>query len=141
MSRNVSKFQQSAEDMVARIVGVPAESIAALVDGQPVEIAGITPGEILEWVEVIMQVVQTIMERCDKQRGFLLRAAQQTRLAHRVYARSVAHEVCCAREDRKWQNRSGAIAGELLATSSRMPAEQIAAIIDEVASPADNWLL
>lgn len=141
MSRNVSKFQAAAEELVSRITSVPVDTVAAIADGQMVDGLGITPAEILEWIEIAMQIFQTIVERCDRNRGVLAKLASQTRVPQRVYVRSVSHEICAAREDRKWLTRSGQLASAMLYFGANQPQADILALVDEVANPADNWLL
>jgi hypothetical protein len=127
--------------VAGRILGLPTDVVAKAADGGGVEgKAGITPAEILAIVEVVMQLVQLIAERC-KNKTAIVAAASGPSLAQRVYVRVLAHEVCAAREERRSSLRSGVVASAVLESASRMTAEDVAAIVEEAADPINNWLI
>ncbi len=112
---------------------VAAGSVAALP-------GDIERGDIVSIVELIMGIVTSLMENCDRKESALLKAMKSPRRWHKVRFRNHCRRQCEEDPNHFCRSKGSKVADSLLDYSARANEDELKAVLAE-SRDDDNWLI
>jgi len=139
-----TEVQRFAEEVAASHLGMDRADLEGLLDPEQDAssvAAGIPIADLVALVEVIGQIIMSIIARCPQRSDQKIVATiAKPRFWQRVRVRNIVKENFDCSGNPRWKRDSGAVADVLLDCAARAQAAQVKHLLDEVRSD-NKWLV
>jgi len=139
-----TEVQRFAEEVAASHLGMDRADLEALLDPEQDAssvAAGIPITDLIALVEVIGQIVLSIIESCPQRSDQKIVATiAKPRFWQRVRVRNIVKENFDCGGNPRWKRDSGAIADALLDCAARARGAHVKRLLDEVRSENNWWV-